>query len=254
MNGTSEYSLTIVVPVFNEKDNIHNLEKALTAFLPSCKVKACILFVDDGSTDGSLPLISEVCARHKEMFYISFAKNAGLSAAIKAGFDSAFSEYVGYMDADLQTTPEDFNLLLDGMKSHTLMTGYRANRKDTAFKRIQSKIANGFRNMMTHDGAKDTGCPLKIIRTDAAKRIPMFKGMHRFLPALVLLQNGASFGQVPVRHFPRKAGKSKFHLWNRLWGPFADCFAYRWMKPRYINYSIGKSNLSGGEANNKPIN
>lgn len=254
MNGTSEYSLTIVVPVFNEEDNIHNLEKALTAFLPSCKVKACILFVDDGSTDGSLPLISEVCARHKEMFYISFAKNAGLSAAIKAGFDSAFSEYVGYMDADLQTTPEDFNLLLDGMKSHTLMTGYRANRKDTAFKRIQSKIANGFRNMMTHDGAKDTGCPLKIIRTDAAKRIPMFKGMHRFLPALVLLQDGASFGQVPVRHFPRKAGKSKFHLWNRLWGPFADCFAYRWMKPRYINYSIGKSNLSGGEANNEPIN
>lgn len=186
MNGTSEYSLTIVVPVFNEKDNIHNLEEALTAFLPSCKVKACILFVDDGSSDGSLPLISEVCARHKEMFYISFSKNAGLSAAIKAGFDSAFSEYVGYMDADLQTTPEDFNLLLDGMKSHTLMTGYRANRKDTAFKRIQSKIANGFRNMMTHDGAKDTGCPLKIIRTDAAKRIPMFKGMHRFLPSLVV--------------------------------------------------------------------
>ena len=245
MNGTSEYSLTIVVPVFNEEDNIHNLEKALTDFIPSCKVKACALFVDDGSTDGSLAMIQEVCARNKDLFYISFSKNAGLSAAIKAGFDSTFSEYVGYMDADLQTTPEDFNLLLDGMREHTLMTGYRANRKDTAFKRIQSKIANGFRNMMTHDGAKDTGCPLKIIRTDAAKRIPMFKGMHRFLPALVLLQDGASFGQVPVRHFPRKAGKSKFHLWNRLWGPFADCFAYRWMKPRYINYSVGQSDLLG---------
>ncbi|HCQ72275.1 MAG TPA: dolichol-phosphate mannosyltransferase, partial [Rikenellaceae bacterium] len=182
-----------------------------------------------------------------DIFYISFRKNAGLSAAIKAGFDYAFSEYVGYMDADLQTTPDDFNLLLDGMKDHTLMTGYRANRKDTAFKRIQSKIANGFRNMMTHDGAKDTGCPLKIIRTDAAKKIPMFKGMHRFLPALILLQDGGSFGQVPVRHFPRVAGTSKFHLWNRLWGPFADCFAYRWMKPRYINYSVGESNV--GERN-----
>ena len=193
MNRTSEYALTIVVPVFNEEDNIHNLEKALTEFIPVSKVKTCALFVDDGSKDGSLKLIQEVCSRNKDIFYISFSKNAGLSAAIKAGFDYAFSEYVGYMDADLQTAPEDFNLLLDGMKEHTLMTGYRANRKDTAFKRIQSKIANGFRNMMTHDGAKDTGCPLKIIRTDAAKKIPMFKGMHRFLPALILLLDGGSF-------------------------------------------------------------
>lgn len=159
MNRTSEYALTIVVPVFNEEDNIHNLEKAMTEFIPVSKVKTCALFVDDGSKDGSLKLIQEVCSRNKDIFYISFSKNAGLSAAIKAGFDYAFSEYVGYMDADLQTTPEDFNLLLDGMKEHTLMTGYRANRKDTAFKRIQSKIANGFVNMMTHDGAKDTGCP-----------------------------------------------------------------------------------------------
>lgn len=248
MNGTSEYSLTVVVPVFNEEDNILNLEKALTDFLPVCKVKACALFVNDGSTDGSQALLKEVCSRHKDLFYISFRKNAGLSAAIKAGFDNTFSEYVGYMDADLQTSPEDFNLLLDGMREHTLMTGYRAERKDTAFKRIQSKIANGFRNMMTHDGAKDTGCPLKIIRTDAAKRIPMFKGMHRFLPALILLQDGASFGQVPVRHFPRKAGESKFHLWNRLWGPFADCFAYRWMRSRYINYSVGESDAELGNS------
>lgn len=176
MNRTSEYALTIVVPVFNEEDNIHNLEKALTEFIPVSKVKTCALFVDDGSKDGSLKLIQEVCSRNKDIFYISFSKNAGLSTAIKAGFDYAFSEYVGYMDADLQTTPEDFNLLLDGMKEHTLMTGYRANRKDTAFKRIQSKIANGFRNMMTHDGAKDTGCPLKIIRTDAGQENPDVQG------------------------------------------------------------------------------
>lgn len=183
MNRTSEYALTIVVPVFNEEDNISNLEKALSEFIPHSKVPTCALFVDDGSKDGGLKMIREVCARHKDIFYISFLRNA-FERGHQGGFDYAFSEYVGYMDADLQTTPEDFNLLLDGMKDHTLMTGYRADRKDTAFKRCQSKIANGFRNMMTHDGAKDTGCPLKIIRTDAAKRIPMFKGMHRFLPAL----------------------------------------------------------------------
>lgn len=139
MNRTSEYALTIVVPVFNEEDNIHNLEKAMSEFIPASKVKTCALFVDDGSKDGSLRLIQEICSRNKDIFYISFSRNAGLSAAIKAGFDYAFSEYVGYMDADLQTTPEDFNLLLDGMKDHTLMTGYRANRKDTAFKRINPK-------------------------------------------------------------------------------------------------------------------
>ena len=84
---------------------------------------------------------------------------------------------------------------------------------------------------------------------DVAKRIPMFKGMHRFLPALVLLQEGGSYEQVPVRHFPRTAGKSKYHLWNRLIGPFNDCFAYRWMKPRYINYKVGDDNIStaGGQ-------
>lgn len=243
MNRTSEYALTIVVPVFNEEDNIHNLEKAMSEFIPASKVKTCVLFVDDGSSDGSLRLIQETCQRQRDFFYISFSRNAGLSAAIKAGFDHTFSEYVGYMDADLQTSPQDFNLLIDGMKDHTLMTGYRADRKDTAFKRMQSGIANRFRNMMTHDGARDTGCPLKIIRTEAARRIPMFKGMHRFLPALILLQDGGSFGEVAVRHFPRSAGKSKFNLRNRFWGPLADCFAYRWMRPRYINYSVGKSDL-----------
>ena len=166
-----------------------------------------------------------------------------IQAAIKAGFDYTFSDYVGYMDADLQTTPEDFNLLLDGIESHSMVIGIRANRKDTFFKRAQSKIANGFRKMMTHDGATDTGCPLKVLHTDVAKRIPMFKGMHRFLPALVLLQDGCNYSQVPVRHFPRVAGSSKYHLWNRLVGPFADCFAYRWMKPRYINYKVGENDL-----------
>ena len=97
---------------------------------------------------------------------------------------------------------------------------------------------------MTHDGAKDTGCPLKVIRTDAARRLPLFKGLHRFLPALILLQEGGTYKQVPVRHFPRQAGKSKFHLWNRLWGPFADCFAYRWMRPRYINYTVSENNTN----------
>jgi hypothetical protein len=97
--------------------------------------------------------------------------------------------------------------------------------------------------MMTHDNVQDTGCPLKVLHTDCAKKIPFFTGMHRFMPALIMLQNG-TFKQIPVRHFPRVAGVSKYHLWNRLVAPFIDCFAYRWMRSRYINYSVGKNNIT----------
>ena len=243
-NRTSQYDFTIIVPVYNEQDNILNLERALGDFLPKSIRKACVLFVNDGSSDGSLQGIKEICARNSDFYYISFAKNAGLSAAIKAGIDYTGSPLLGYMDADLQTTPDDFNLLLEDIDSYSMVIGIRANRKDTFFKRIQSRIANLFRRMMTGDGATDTGCPLKVIRTDAARRLPLFKGLHRFLPALILLQEGGTYKQVPVRHFPRQAGKSKFHLWNRLWGPFADCFAYRWMRPRYINYTVSENNTN----------
>ena len=243
MNRTSNYRFTIIVPVFNEEDNIPRLEEVLSDYLSKCICKACVLFVDDGSRDKSLDGIRGICSRHEDFYYISFEKNAGLSAAIKAGFDYACSELVGYMDADLQTAPEDFNLLLEDIDNYSMVIGIRATRKDSFFKRFQSRFANGFRRMMTHDGALDTGCPLKVLYADVARKIPMFKGMHRFLPALVLLQDGGTFKQVPVRHFPRMAGKSKYHLWNRFWSPLADCFAYRWMKPRYCNYKVGDNNL-----------
>ena len=241
-NKTSAYDFTIIVPVYNEEGNMSRLEEALSAFKAQAKVKTCILFVNDGSTDGSGQLMREVCARQPDFFYIEFVHNCGLSAAMKAGIDYACSKWVGYIDADLQTTPEDFNLLLEYADDYELVMGIRTGRKDSFVKNMSSKIANGFRRMMTHDGVQDTGCPLKVLHTDYAKRIPFFTGMHRFLPALIQLQEGR-VKQIPVRHFPRVAGKSKYHLANRLIGPFKDCFAYRWMRKRYINYRVGASNL-----------
>lgn len=243
MNKTSEYRLTVIVPVYNEAANMEKLETTFRAYLSAASCPTCVLFVDDGSTDESLRSIRALCDRTPHCYYIAFARNAGLSAAIKAGIDCVESPLVGYIDADLQTSPEDFERLLPYTTEYALVTGIRADRKDTGFKRFQSRFANGFRRMMTHDDATDTGCPLKILRSDVARRIPFFKGMHRFLPALVRLQEGADYKEIPVRHFPRTAGESKFSMWNRLIGPLLDCFAYRWMKKRYINYRIADRSL-----------
>lgn len=242
MNPTADYTLTILVPVYNEQEGLPALEERLAGYLPKCPVKACVLLINDGSTDGSAARILEACTRHTDFFYIEFARNRGLSAALKAGFDHAESALCGYIDADLQTAPEDFDRLLPWIGEYGLVTGIRSERRDSPWKRLQSRIANGWRRLFTRDGVSDTGCPLKLIRTDLARRLPLFDGMHRFLPALVQLE-GDQVKQVPVRHFPRTAGKSKYHLWNRLWRPFVDCFAFRWMKSRHISYLVSQTNL-----------
>lgn len=233
------YQFTIVVPVYNEEDNLERVEQELTNYMNIASVPTAVLFVNDGSKDNSQSLIEGICQRNEAFKYVLFKENRGLSAAIKAGFDEVDSPLVGYIDSDLQTAPEDFNLLLEHINDYELVTGVRANRKDSFVKNMSSKIANSIRRAFTKDGMDDTGCPLKVIKTDYAKRIPMFKGLHRFLPAMIMLQNGR-ITQIPVQHFPRIAGEAKFGLWNRLLGPLSDCFAYLWMKRKYINYEVAK--------------
>lgn len=228
---------TIIIPVFNEMDNLYRVEKYLCEFIKNSLKQTEVLFVDDGSTDDSPAIIKEICERNERFHFIALVKNQGLSTALKAGFDHVKTPLLGYMDADLQTHPEDFNLLLREMDYFELVTGVRQGRKDSFVKNVSSRIANGIRRLFTHDKMDDTGCPLKVIKTEYAQKIPMFKGLHRFLPAMILLQNGR-IKQVPVRHYARIAGKSKYHLWNRLAGPLQDCFAYAWMKKKYINYEV----------------
>lgn len=230
-------ALTVIVPVYNEEENLKRVEKELSAYIKIAHVPTQILIVNDGSKDNSQKIIENICNSNPDFNFISFERNCGLSAAIKAGFDHVETPLTGYIDSDLQTDPMDFNLLLDNLEGYDLVTGYRNNRKDSFVKNISSTIANGIRRAFTDDGMDDTGCPLKIIRTDAAKRIPMFRGLHRFLPAMILLQNG-KIKQVPIKHFPRLAGKTHFGVWNRLLGPLMDCFAYLWMKHKYINYKL----------------
>jgi len=233
------YEFTIIVPVFNEEDNLKRVETELSKYLKIATKKTKVLFVNDGSKDKSQLLIEEICNSNPDFSFIEFKENKGLSAAITAGFKNVDTELVGYIDSDLQTAPEDFNLLLTEIVNYDLVTGVRANRKDSFVKNMSSTIANGIRRSFTHDGMDDTGCPLKVIKTEYAKKIPMFKGLHRFLPAMILLQEG-KIKQIPVQHFPRIAGEAKYGLWNRLLGPLMDCFAYLWMKKKYINYEIAK--------------
>ena len=242
MNKTANYQFTIAVPVYNEQESLAALEKSLAGFLPNCIMKACVLIINDCSSDGSLQIIKEICARHADFFYVSHPQRLGLSGALKTAFDNTESEFVGYIDADLQTVPEDFNQLLPFTADYPLVTGVRASRNDSLGKRIQSRIGNGWRRMMTGDGARDTGCPLKVLRTSAARQLPMFNGMHRFIPALILLQDGGRYKEVPVNHRGRTAGKSKFNMFNRLRG-FTDCFVYRWMRRNWIVKERGENNL-----------
>ena len=233
------YQFTIIVPVYNEQDNLARVEQELLSYLNVASKKTAVLFVNDGSKDDSQAMIEAICSRNSAFSYISFIENRGLSTAIKAGFDTIDTELIGYIDSDLQTSPADFNILLEKIGEFDLVTGVRNNRKDNFIKNMSSRVANGIRRMFTNDGMDDSGCPLKVIKTEYAKKIPMFKGLHRFLPAMILLQNG-KITQMPIQHFPRVAGKAKFGVWNRLFGPLTDCFAYLWMKKKYMNYEVAK--------------
>lgn len=229
--------LTIIVPIYNEEENIVRLSNTLEEYIKTASVSSCVLMVDDGSNDKSLEAIQRVCSTKEGFDYISFQENRGLSMAIKAGFDTVKTPFVGYIDADLQTTPMDFDKLLPFREEFALVTGIRQDRKDSFVKNTSSKIANGFRRMMVHDGIEDTGCPLKIFRTDIARQLPFFKGYHRFFPALVQMFE-QDVKQVPVRHFAREAGEAKFGLRNRLIAPFLDCFGVRWLQKRHRNYKL----------------
>ncbi|TXE13504.1 glycosyltransferase [Algoriphagus aquimarinus] len=234
--------ITIVIPIFNEEDGIGRILPAFEAYINQSKFEVNLLLVNDGSTDNSLFEIKKLAELHDFVGYISFEKNAGLSAAIRAGFERSKTKWVGYIDADLQTDPMDFLKLEAMIPSYDLVTGRREGRKDSAVKKMSSTFANWFRDSMLHDGVHDSGCPLKIMLRSVALDMPFFKGMHRFFPALALIQ-GKKVVEIPVKHFPRITGKSKFNLWNRLLSPFQDTLALRWMMKRQSTYIISENSI-----------
>ncbi len=229
--------LTIIVPVFNEEESLPAFFLEMDAFIASSPVPSRVLFVNDGSSDNSLKILTEKCSQTAYCTVLSLDKNYGLSVAIKAGFDHCTTTLVGYIDADLQTHPADFLSYFSYFPEYDMVNGIREKRQDGLIKRLSSKIANTYRRLMINDAIKDTCCPLKIIKLSFIREMPFFVGMHRFLPALVQLQGG-KVKQLPITHSPRYAGTAKYHLLNRLIGPFFDTLAFRWMRSRYIRYKI----------------
>jgi dolichol-phosphate mannosyltransferase len=232
-------ALSVVAPVYNERENLVPLVDELLAVLRPAGVPFEILLVDDGSSDGSTTAIESLAAAHPEVRGVYLKQNRGQTAAFDAGFKSARGETVVTIDADRQNDPHDIPKLLAGLSGHDAAVGFRATREDTLVRRWSSKIANGVRNRLSGDDIIDTGCSLKAFRADALANIKLWSGMHRFLPTLIKIEGG-SVVQIPVNHRPRVAGTSKYGVWNRVFRSFVDLLAVRWMKKRRLGYEVAR--------------
>ena len=227
-NDTCDVS--VVVPLFNEEENVPILQAELATALAGRDYE--IIFVDDGSSDATVSRI----AADERVRVLHFAQNAGQSAAMYAGLHATRGRIAVLIDGDLQNDPTDIpKLLAEIERGADLAAGYRAQRKDTVVKRLTSRIANAVRSRFTKDGVRDTGCTLKAMRRECIRALVPFKGMHRFIPALI---KGAGFRivEVPVNHRPRKFGVSKYGLGNRAVRATVDMFGVRWLLSRQLNY------------------
>lgn len=231
----SHPDISLVIPVYNEIENIELLERAIIANLAGQNYE--VIFVNDGSTDGSTVRIKECCARHSNFRAIHFKKHAGQTAAMDAGFKHACGKYIVSMDADMQNDPADIPKLLEKLHLYDMVCGWRQKRNDPWIKRISSTVANFIRNKVSQENIKDTGCSLKAYRRECLHRIRLYNGMHRFLPTLFKME-GFTVTEIIVNHYPRKFGKSKYGISNRAFRAFIDLLAVRWMKKRKLHYEV----------------
>jgi dolichol-phosphate mannosyltransferase len=230
-------ALTVVIPAYNEVANVEPCYRELACVLEAHGQPFEILFVDDGSTDGTSGVLRTLASADRRLRVLRFRRNAGQTAALHAGFRAARGAVVVTMDADLQNDPHDIPKLLAALPGQDAVCGWRVDRHDPWTKRIASRVANRVRDRFTRDGVHDTGCTLKAFRREAVQELHLYRGMHRFLPALLQME-GRRVAEVPVSHRPRRAGISKYGNWGRLWTGLTDLVAVRWMARRRLDYVI----------------
>ncbi|MFT3830750.1 MAG: glycosyltransferase family 2 protein [Opitutaceae bacterium] len=225
MSNAHEFS--IVIPFFNEEENVQAVLEEVRRAQPQAELIA----VDDGSSDTTWARIQAMPGVRG----VRNARNMGQSAAMFNGIMAATGAVVGTMDGDGQTDPADYAPMLAALRREKVdvVIGFRATREDTWSKRWASKFANRIRKAVLHDGARDTGCPMKIFRREARAALVPFNGMHRFMPALF---RGAGFTvcEMPVRHRQRAKGVSKYTNWGRAWRGLYDLFGVRWLLKRRL--------------------
>lgn len=229
--------LSVVIPVYNEEENVGPLNAELMEVLQSLSKTFEAIYVDDGSKDKSYALLKELQKNNPSIRIIKFRKNSGQTAAFDAGIRAALGEVIVTMDADLQNDPHDIPKLLEKIGDADAVCGWRQKRNDTFVRRISSRIANSVRNRLSGETIKDVGCSLKAFRSVYAKKMQLFNGMHRFFPTLIKMEGG-TVAEIPVNHRPRKFGTPKYNIRNRVVRSFVDLLAVCWMKKRKLTYEI----------------
>jgi glycosyltransferase involved in cell wall biosynthesis len=234
----SNPDVSLVLPVYNEEGNLEPLHREIRAALDSGGRSYEVIFVDDGSTDGSPRELARLVAEDPRVRVLRLRRNSGQTSAFDAGFRAARGGVVVTLDSDGQNPPSDIPGLLAAMdRGADAAVGWRRGRADTAWRKLQSRVANAVRNRLSGETIRDTGCSLKAFRTVYLRRLTLYDGMHRFLPTLVRME-GAKVEEVPVSHRPRRGGTSKYGMWNRVFRSFADLLAVRWMRKRRLDYEV----------------
>jgi dolichol-phosphate mannosyltransferase len=231
-DATPTPRVSVVIPVFEEEPNLEPLLHEIAAAFAVLDHE--VIVVDDGSGDGSWATLQRLAGAHPRLRALRHDRNYGQSAALATGFAAARGELLVTLDGDLQNDPADAPLLLAELeRGFDVVSGVRQRRQDSLVRRISSRLANGVRRRVLHDGISDVGCSLKAYRTRIVKRVPPFHGMHRFLPALARME-GARITELPVSHRARRYGKSKYGIGNRLWRGIADLLGVWWLQRRWV--------------------
>ncbi len=236
--------LSIVVPVFNEEESLGAFYKELFLQVSKLKVEFEVIFVDDGSTDGSLSILKKFESENKNIRIFSFRKNRGKAEALTLGFRKAVGEYVLTIDSDLQDRPDQIKKLIDKSKEDwDLVSGWRKNRRDPLSKNISSKLFNFVSSFFWGLKVNDLNCGLKLYKAEAAKSLSLYGGAHRFIP-LLLYQEGFCITEAPVVHDRRKFGKSKYNF-TKVFKEIPDMFTMLFLS-RYSRRPLHFFALVGG--------
>jgi glycosyltransferase involved in cell wall biosynthesis len=237
MNAPGLIELSVVLPVYNEEECVADTVRELRGVLAQLGRTFEIVAVNDGSTDGTREILRQLAREYPELRLYTLRPNSGQSAALEVAFREARGAVIITMDADGQNDPADIPALLAMLQSHDACLGYRRRRRDAWSKRIGSRLANRVRNRVLHEDIMDTGCALRVFKAEFVRGLTMWKGMHRFLPALTRMR-GAAIAQVSVNHRPRTRGKSKYTNFQRLRETIGDLRAVRWMQKRNCRYEV----------------